>query len=224
MITMSKTASTFDFPALNAAMTLRLVALGRSLTPAQWLAPSLCQGWRVCDVFGHMTYGGATPLHKIGPLLLFKYRGNLNRGSAVESVRYADTHTQEGVVAEFERSSHHPVGIGKLIKGDELHMDHIVHELDIRRPLDLRTEWQADDVGAALDTAVRTKNPLIAPAKTAHGLRLVATDLNWSHGEASAHTVEGPGEDLLLAICGRPSALAALHGEGLAELAARISR
>ena len=224
MTTMSKSASTFDFPALNASMTQRIAALGRTLTPAQWLAPSLCEGWRVCDVFGHMTYGGVTPLYKIGPVLLFKYRGNLNRGSAVESVRYADTHSQPAVVAEFERSSHHPVGIGKLIKADELHMDHIVHELDIRRPLNLRPEWQPDDVRAALDTAVRTKNPLIAPARTAQGLRFVATDLNWSHGETAARTVEGPGEDLLLAMCGRPSALVALHGDGVAELAARISR
>ena len=221
---MSKTATVFDYPTLNQAMTDRLVALGNSLSPAQWLAPSLCDGWRVCDVFGHMTYGGVTPLRTVGPVLLFKYRGNLNRGSAVESVRYADTHPQPVVIAELERSSHHPVGIGKLIRINELHMDHIVHELDIRRPLGLATDWQADDIRAALDTAVRTKNPLIAPAKTADGLRFVTTDLDWTHGPATAPTVEGPAEDLLLAICGRPSGLARLHGDGVAELTARITR
>jgi uncharacterized protein (TIGR03083 family) len=224
MTTMSKAASMFDYPALNKAMTDRLVVLGNSLSPTQWQAPSLCERWRVCDVFGHMTYGGVTPLRKVGPVLLFKYRGNLNRGSAVESVRYADTHAQQAVMAEFERSSHHPVGIGKLIKTNELHMDHIVHELDMRRPLGLATDWESDDIRAALDTAVRTKNPLIAPAKTAKGLRFVATDLDWSHGPATAPTIEGPGEDLLLAICGRRSGLANLHGDGMTELAARISR
>jgi uncharacterized protein (TIGR03083 family) len=224
MLVMSKTATLFDYPTLHAAMTERLVGLGSSLTPQQWQSPSLCEGWRVCDVFGHITYGGVTPLRTIGPILLFKYRGNLNRGSAVESVRYADTHAQPVVVAEFERSRHHPVGIGKLIKTDELHMDHIVHELDIRRPLGLPTEWQSDDVRAALDTAVRTKNPLISPAKTAQGLRFVATDIEWSHGPSDARRVEGPAEDLLLAICGRRSALAALQGDGVPELSARISR
>ena len=221
---MSKTVTVFDYPTLNQAMTDRLVALGNSLSPAQWQAPSLCHGWRVCDVFGHMTYGGVTPLRTVGPVLLFKYRGNLNRGSAVESVRYADTHPQPVVIAELERSSHHPVGIGKLIKTNELHMDHIVHELDIRRPLGLATDWQADDIRAALDTAVRTKNPLIAPAKTADGLRFAATDLDWSHGPMTAPTIAGPAEDLLLAICGRPSGLARLHGDGVAELTARITR
>jgi uncharacterized protein (TIGR03083 family) len=224
MSTMSKTVSMFDYPTLNGAMTDRLVALGNSLSPTQWQAPSLCDGWRVCDVFGHMTYGGATPMRTVAPVLLFKYRGNLNRGSAVESVRYANNHPQPVLMAELERSSHHPVGIGKLIKTNELHMDHIVHELDIRRPLGLPTEWQTDDIRAALDTAVRTKNPLIAPAKTAEGLHFVATDLEWSHGPSTSPTIAGPGEDLLLAICGRRTGLAALHGDGVAELAARINR
>jgi uncharacterized protein (TIGR03083 family) len=224
MTTMSKTVSVFDYPALHEAMTLRLVTLGNSLSPTQWLSPSLCQGWRVCDVFGHITYGGVTPLRTVVPVLLFKYRGNLNHGSAVESVRYADTHAQQAVIAEFERSRDHPVGIGKLIKTDELHMDHIVHELDVRRPLGLATEWQTDDVRAALDTSVRTKNPLISPAKTAQGLRFIATDTSWSHGPPAAPTVEGPAEDLLLAICGRQVGLATLHGDGVSELAARIGR
>lgn len=224
MICMSKTVFIFDYPTLNSAMTDRLVALGNSLSATQWLEPSLCDGWRVCDVFGHMTYGGVTPLRTVGPVLLFKYRGNLNRGSAAESVRYANSHPQQVLIAEFERSSHHLVGIGKLIKTNELHMDHIVHELDIRRPLGLASEWQADDVRAALDTAVRTKNPLISPAKTAQGLHFVASDLGWSHGPATAPTVEGPAEDVLLAICGRPSGLATLHGDGVSELAARIKR
>ena len=44
-------------------MTDRLAALGRSLTSEQWMSPSLCDGWRVCDVYGHMTYGGVTPMY-----------------------------------------------------------------------------------------------------------------------------------------------------------------
>lgn len=221
---MTSTSATIDYRALHGPMTDRLVALGRSLSPSQWTSPSLCAGWRVCDVFGHMTYGGVTPLRTVLPVLLFRYRGSLNRGSAAESVRYADTHPQQAVVDEFERSSHHPVGIGKLVKPAELHMDHIVHELDIRRPLALATEWNENDLRAALEAAVATKTPLIAPAKTAAGLRFVATDLEWSAGPPDAPAVHGPAEDLLLAITGRTAGLAALHGDGVAELTARIRR
>jgi uncharacterized protein (TIGR03083 family) len=221
---MTDTLSNLDYRALHGPMTDRLAALGRSLSPAQWLAPSLCDGWRVCDVYGHMTYGGITPMRKVLPILLIKHRGNLNRGSAVESVRYANAHPQATVMTEFERSSHHPVGIGKVIRAPELHMDHIVHEMDIRRPLGLPTEWNENDVEAALDAAVRTKNPLIAPGKTASGLRLTATDLDWSYGPADAPGVSGPAESLLLALCGRQAGIADLQGDGVAELAARITR
>lgn len=40
-----------------------LVELLRSLTPAQWGAPSLCEGWSVRDLAGHLTID-AVPLHR----------------------------------------------------------------------------------------------------------------------------------------------------------------
>ncbi len=213
---MTDTLSKLDYRALHGPMTDRLTALGLSLTAEQWCAPSLCDGWRACDVYGHMTDGGVTPMHRVLPRLLFLYRGNLNRGSAVESVRYADTHTQDAVMAEFERSSHHPVGIGKVIKASELHMDHIVHEMDIRRAIGIDSEWSDNDLRAALDAAVRTKTPLIAPAKSVSGLHFVATDLDWSYGPTDGPEVAGPAEDLLLAMCGRPVGLITLRGDGVA--------
>jgi uncharacterized protein (TIGR03083 family) len=221
---MTNTISTIDYRALKDPLIERLTALGRSLTPEQWRSQSLCDGWRVCDVFGHMTYGGITPMYQIVPILLFKHRGSLNRGSAAESVRYANRHPQQEVMAEFERSHKHPVGIGKVIKPADLHFDHVVHEMDIRRPLGLPSQWNTDDLRAALAGAARAKGPLIAPAKIAKGLHLVATDLDWTHGPLDAPEVAGPAESLLLALCGRAIALPELQGEGVAELTARISR
>ena len=65
---------------------------------------------------------------------------------------------------------------------------------------------------------------MIAPAKIAKGLHLVATDLDWTYGAANAPGVTGPAEGLLLALAGRQVGLQDLHGDGVAELAARISR
>lgn len=73
-------------------------------------------------------------------------------------------------MTEFERSHDHPVGIGKVIKPADLHFDHIVHEMDIRRPLGLPSQWDTDDMRAALEAAARAKTPLLAPAKIAKGL------------------------------------------------------
>jgi len=220
---MSTATETFDYAAMHHPMIQRMAALGRSLSPEQWTSPSLCDGWRVCDVFGHMTYGGVTPMYRVLPILLLKYRGNLNRGSAAESVRYADAHSQADVIAEFVRSSNDPVGIGKKVPPNELYVDHVVHELDIRRPLGLASEFDAHQLRAALAPAVAMKSPLIAPSKNAAGLRLVATDIAWAHGDAGLPTVEGPAEDLLLALCGRPLGLAALNGAGLGQLSGRLA-
>ena len=51
------------------------------------------------------------------------------------------------------------------------------------------------------------------------GLTLRATDTEWSTG--SGPTVEGPAQQLLLAVAGRRPALDQLSGDGLATLRAR---
>jgi hypothetical protein len=58
------------------------------------------------------------------------------------------------------------------------------------------------------------------PRRRGRNLRLVATDLGWSSGRGP--TVEGPAEGVLMAIAGRPTALASLSGDGVPLLAERI--
>jgi len=55
----------------------------------------------------------------------------------------------------------------------------------------------------------------------ARGLRLVATDLDWSGGRG--RLVQGPAEALLMAIAGRHGATEQLSGPGQPILAARIA-
>ncbi len=53
------------------------------------------------------------------------------------------------------------------------------------------------------------------------GLSFSATDTDWSAGAGRA--VRGPIHSLLLVLAGRPAALPELTGDGLAELARRIT-
>ena len=64
--------------------------------------------------------------------------------------------------------------------------------------------------------------PTIPAKANAKRLRLVATDLEWEHGDGDE--VTGTGEALLMAVAGRASALTELDGPGLATLAARVDR
>jgi hypothetical protein len=53
------------------------------------------------------------------------------------------------------------------------------------------------------------------------GVRLVATDANWTAGDGAE--VRGPVSALLLLLTGRPAGLAQLHGDGVGVLAARLA-
>jgi hypothetical protein len=57
--------------------------------------------------------------------------------------------------------------------------------------------------------------------KRAHGLRLVATDVEWTWGDGPE--VRGTGEALLVALTGRPAALDDLTGDGVPSLRSRCS-
>jgi hypothetical protein len=53
------------------------------------------------------------------------------------------------------------------------------------------------------------------------GLKLVATDIDWSGGDGPS--IEGVGEALVLAASGRKVALADLSGEGVTILSGRLT-
>jgi hypothetical protein len=62
--------------------------------------------------------------------------------------------------------------------------------------------------------------PLVRGAWRARGVRLVADDLDWSHGPGPE--VRGNGEALLMAMAGRRAALGDLTGLGVERLARRF--
>ena len=92
--------------------------------------------------------------------------------------------------------------------------DGVIHHQDIRRPLDRPRTIPAERLLVALDFSLRAP-PLPSRTKV-RGLRLTATDLDWTTGDGPE--VSGPGEALLLAIAGRPAAFDDLEGPGLGRL------
>jgi hypothetical protein len=94
------------------------------------------------------------------------------------------------------------------------------HQQDIRRPLGLPRTVDDRRLRVALDFALTS--PTIRGARRTKRLRLVATDLDWSHGGGAE--VRGPGEALLMAMAGRGDALNDLEGQGKDQLADRLSR
>jgi uncharacterized protein (TIGR03083 family) len=190
------------------------------LSDEQWDHDTLCSGWRVRDVVSHMVLGYTTPmLSMIG--MLAKYGFNVPKGSAQGSVAYGSAHTPAQIVAVFDTipNEHVHKGISRVIKPQESLLDHIVHQQDMRRPLGLPRQVPEERLLAALGAAPGIGG-FVGAKKRAAGLRLVATDVDWSHGEGPE--VRGTGEAILLALTGRPVVLDELSGDGVATLRARI--
>ena len=192
-----------------------LAELLQGLTPQQWSAPTLCDGWTVRDVVAHMlSYEERGPA---GLAWCFaRGLGSFDRTNAIAMADYAD-HGPDGLLALLERSRR-PRGLTAMLGGRIALTDGMIHQQDIRRPLDLSRAIPAERLAAALEVA-RTAPTLGASARI-RGLRLQATDLDWATGEGDQIT--GPGEALLMAIAGRSAALTELSGPGLPALSGRL--
>jgi uncharacterized protein (TIGR03083 family) len=119
-------------------------------------------------------------------------------------------------LAQFQAqvtSTKHPPGPTDTWLGETL-----IHGEDIRRPLGIAHRYDTD---AAVRVAEFYKGSnLVVGAKTRiAGLRLEATDAEWSHGEGPH--VSGPVMSLVMAMTGRRPALSELTGEGVATLEQR---
>jgi uncharacterized protein (TIGR03083 family) len=94
----------------------------------------------------------------------------------------------------------------------------VVHGEDIRRPLGLRHD-PPEAALVAVAESWKESNLLIGSKRRIAGLRLRATDADWSHG--TGPEVAGPLTSLVAAMGGRQGAHADLTGDGLTILASR---
>lgn len=194
-----------------------------TLSPGEWDVPSLCRGWKVRDVVAHVAWAAMQPQL---PTMLGYARGGfrVNRVNAENARGWAGC--EPAVMVERLRAVADDRRHSSIITDRHVLADLMVHDLDVRRPLgrsrDLPVEafrLTADllaDTGGLLGTAFAR-----SPRRTVRGLRLIATDLDWSHGQGRLE-VRGSAEALLLALTGRPIATDELTGSGVAALYARL--
>jgi uncharacterized protein (TIGR03083 family) len=202
----------------DAVMAQRLVLIGRleGLDAGQWDTASLCAGWRVRDVVGHLVSILDLPLRRF-LLGVVKARG-FDRFADRAAREYGDREPA-ALTARYrelapKRFSPPVVGpIAPLV-------DVYVHTRDIERPLGLSSSLDADGLRTVLDFVCGGKARGFIPARRTAGLGFAATDLDWAVGDGLL--VEGPAEALMLAVNDRSVALADLSGPGAAEFRARM--
>jgi uncharacterized protein (TIGR03083 family) len=191
------------------------------LQPEEWDRPSLCDGWRVRDVISHMCVGYTTPM----PAMVAKVarRGfNVPKASLEESVAFGTAHTPAEILTVFDAVQRDNIrrGIAKVIKPAESLVDHLIHHQDVRRPLGRPRAMPEDRLVAALGV-IPGLGGFVGAKKRVAGLRLVAADVGWSHGDGPE--VSGSGEAILLAASGRGVAINELSGDGVGLLRTRVA-
>ncbi len=190
------------------------------LTRAEWDTQSLCTNWRVRDVVGHLAGGANLSMGKaMVELARYRFRiGPMIEGTAITA--------GSAPTDDLARAMRAAVGARKTppgVKPEGVLTDTIVHQQDVRRAIGVPRVIADDRLTLALDSIKDVTNGLLPGKQRVAELALRATDVDWSAGPAGAPEVSGTGEALLLAMCGRPAALADLSGAGLETLRARIS-
>jgi uncharacterized protein (TIGR03083 family) len=192
-----------------------LVADLEPLPDEQWATKSLCDHWSVQEVLGHMTATAkTTPANFFGGMIGSGFR--FNAMTAKRAAKEAEG-TPAEALARFKSqltATTHPPGPVDAMLGEA-----VIHSADIRRPLGLSHTYPEDALTQAADF-YKGSNLLIHSKRRIAGLKLQATDVDWSTG--SGPEVSGPMLSLVLAMTGRKAALDDLSGEGLATLHARM--
>jgi uncharacterized protein (TIGR03083 family) len=204
----------FDEIAAERLLTADFLA---TLDAEQLATESLCEGWTVHDVGAHLLMPLITPMPKVILAMVghgFNWDGankSLTRGVAALSTADIATGLRTHADGRFT-----PPGAGPEAPLTDL----LIHGQDMRRPLGITREIPPQRLRVALDYLTSGTARGVVPADRLTDLSFAADDLDWAAGEGPA--VTGAGEALLLAIAGRPAALADLSGAGSEEFAARI--
>ncbi len=194
----------------------QLIATLEGLTDEQWESPSLCQGWLVRDVVGHLTSTLEIPVTRFlaNVVIARSFNRYADRVAREFGARASATHI--AAYRSHVSSRFAPPFIGPIAPLSDV----LIHTRDIERPLEIEPTLDPGAVRTVLDYVCGGKARGFVPSSRTAGLRFDATDLGWTSGAGA--TVVGPGEAIMLAVTGRTVALDDLTGDGVTVLRTRL--
>ncbi|BBH69026.1 hypothetical protein ACTI_57110 [Actinoplanes sp. OR16] len=202
------------------ALRIAVAGLLDDLSPGEWDTPSLCAGWTVRDVAAHLT------LQQLGfrdlGLLLKDRQRDMDGMIREMAKRRARDWSPERIRADIRETAHRRKRNPGVTPIETL-TDLLVHGQDIAIPLSRSFPMPVEAATVATQRCLTMRMPPPLPAsKALRGLRLVATDVDWAHGDGPE--LRGPIGVLLLTACGRMVRSSLLSGDGLAVLRPRAGR
>ena len=207
-------SETSTLPDLTRAHREGFIETLEALSPDEWLRPSLCAEWRVVDVAAHLAWAPVLGAGA-GAVAMARYGFSMNRMIARSAIEWS-SRGREAILDQLRdnaRSGARPVGMPPVAAL----ADAVVHGLDVRRPLGLPGQVPPASLAPLADFTLGTPWPMNAVVggsarRRVAGVRLVATDVAWAHGEGPE--VRGSAEALLLLLFGRRPGPGELSGPG----------
>lgn len=187
----------------------RIADIVESLDAEQLATPSLCEGWTVQHVAGHLTSGWNIGLGKFA-LGVLKKRGNFHAAN-IEFGRELGSVPANEIAADLRAHATDqwtPPGSGV----EAPLSDAWIHALDMCVPLGIDYEVEVDDVMPIADLMVQKKSRRVRLNDFEERFSWRATDTDWAHTSAGAPEFSGPVAALILALYGRGDALGQLEG------------
>lgn len=193
---------------------LRLADFLETLAPADWDRPSLCAGWRVRDVAGHLSLVTTITVREMAAAAP-RARFDPDRINTDLARKYGEAEPA-AIVARIRDHAHERRTAWALSTANSL-FDIEVHSQDIAVPLGRDFDVAPGDAVLGLERVWAMGWPFRARKRFGH-LALRATDAEWAAGDGPE--VRGPALALLLLLTGRgATAATALEGPGLETLA-----
>ena len=206
-------AGNSPWPLIHAEREALIDDLG-TLTDEQWATPSLCAGWTVRDVLGHMiATAKMTPPRFFAKMAAAGFRFNNMTAKAVAAEATANPADGLANFRSHLKDTTAPPGPAEAMLGEA-----VIHSADIRTPLGIPHEYPEEALRRVADF-YQGSNLLTGAKRRIDGLSLRATDTGWSTG--SGPEVTGPHLSLIQAMIGRSAALAELSGAGVDTLKSR---
>jgi uncharacterized protein (TIGR03083 family) len=185
-----------------------------ALSGDQWTAPSLCDGWSVQEVTGHILAAAEqTPVNFYKELISAGFKFDVFTDRAAKRLgAIGPDELIRRIQARTTTTNHPPAPVMAMLG------EIIVHGEDIRRPLGLQHRAPEAAMVAVADS-YKKSNLLLGAKRRIAGLKLNATDSDWVWGDGPE--VSGPLISLIMAMTGRTGADSDLSGDGLTTLAGR---
>lgn len=201
---------------------LSIADLLEQLTDDEWRQLSLCDGWTVRDVAAHLTMQQTGVWRALRESA--RSPGGMKR-MIHDSARRRAAMPTEQMIAEIRGmvgSRKHNVGVTYR----ETLTDILVHGQDIALPLGQHLIMPPDAAAVAASRVWSVGFPFYGypffPRKKLNGVRLTASDTDWSAGHG--RDVHGPMDAILLLLTGRLAGVTRLSGDGAPALQARLAR